>query len=87
MKSSYAGIAGIAGMAALVTGAGLGFGVGTAQAKPKPVVPGPHHTTMMTTHFLGAFETNVDRFIDSTYPNGESSMLDAFSDLLTPLAR
>ncbi len=87
MKSSFAKIAGVAGMAALVAGAGLGFGAGVAQAKPKPMVPGPHHTTVVTTHFFRTFQTNVDRFIDSTYPNGENSVLDPFSDLLTLLAR
>ena len=87
MKSSYAKIASVTGMAVLVTAAGLGFGAGTAQAKPKPVVPKPHNTTMTTTNFLGTFETRVDRFIDSTYPNREKSVLDPFSDLFTPLAK
>jgi hypothetical protein len=87
MKSSFAKVAGVAGMAVLVTAAGLGFGAGTAEAKPKPVVPKPHNTTMTTTNFFQTFQTRVDHFIDSTYPNGEKSVLDPFSDLFTPLAK
>jgi hypothetical protein len=100
MISSFAKVAGVAGMTALVTAVGLGFGAGTAQAKPKPVVPKPGHTTTMTTNlgsfgsnlgsfgsFVGSFQTNVDNFIDSTYPNGEMFFLDPFSDVFTPLAK
>ena len=87
MKSSFAKIAGVAGMAALATAVGVGFGAGTAEAKPKPHIPTPHSTTMMTTNFFRTFETQLDGFIDSTYPGGEKSVLDPFSDLFTPLAK
>jgi hypothetical protein len=87
MMSSLAKITGVAGMAVLVTALGLGFGAGTAEAKPKPVVPQPHNTTMMTTNFFRTFETRVDKFIDSRYPNGEKSVFDPFSDLFTPLSK
>jgi hypothetical protein len=90
MKVSFAKIAGVAGMAVLVAAAGLGLGAGTAQAKPKPVVPRPHNTTMITTNFFQgfrAFQTGVDGFVDSTYPNGEKSVVDPFSDLFTPFAK
>lgn len=87
MKSSFAKIAGVAALAVLVSAAGLGFGAGTAAASPKPVIPKPHNTTMTTTNFFRTFETGVDRFIDSTYPNGEKSVFDPFSDLFTPLAK
>jgi hypothetical protein len=85
MKSSFAKVAGVAGMAVLVAAVGLRFGAGTAQAKPKPVVPNPH--TITITKFLRTFETRLDGFIDSTYPNGEKSVFDPFSDLLTLLAK
>jgi hypothetical protein len=41
MKSSFAKVVDVAGMAASVTAVGVGFGAGTAEAKPKPVVPRP----------------------------------------------